>query len=400
MERYIGILGLLVILSIAYGLSMKRSAIQWRTVGWGLTLQFVFALFVMKTAIGVGIFAAISKIVTKIMDQANAGSAFVFGDELVNDPSFGFIFATKALPIIIFLSSLFAVLYYLGILQKVVLLMAKTMSKTMRTSGAESLSTAANVFMGQTEAPLVIAPYVEKMTYSELATLMIGGMATISGAVLGAYIAMGVEAQFLLAASIMNAPAALLMSKMLVPETGEPLTKGEVKLTIERREVNIIDAAAKGAGTGMTLSLNIVAMLIAFLSLIALVNWPLASFGLSLEQIFAWFFAPLAFVMGVPWSEAGTVGYLFGKKLILNEFVAYASLGELIDQSLISPRSELIATYALCGFANLGSIGIQIGGIGALAPGRKEDLARLGLRAVLGGSLATFMTATIAGLLN
>ena len=400
MERYIGILGLLVILSIAYGLSMKRSAIQWRTVGWGLTLQFVFALFVMKTAIGVGIFAAISKIVTKIMDQANAGSAFVFGDELVNDPSFGFIFATKALPIIIFLSSLFAVLYYLGILQKVVLLMAKTMSKTMRTSGAESLSTAANVFMGQTEAPLVIAPYVEKMTYSELATLMIGGMATISGAVLGAYIAMGVEAQFLLAASIMNAPAALLMAKMLVPETGEPLTKGEVKLTIERREVNIIDAAAKGAGTGMTLSLNIVAMLIAFLSLIALVNWPLASFGLSLEQIFAWFFAPLAFVMGVPWSEAGTVGYLFGQKLILNEFVAYASLGELIDQSLISPRSELIATYALCGFANLGSIGIQIGGIGALAPGRKEDLARLGLRAVLGGSLATFMTATIAGLLN
>ncbi len=400
MERYIGILGLLVILSIAYGLSMKRSAIQWRTVGWGLTLQFVFALFVMKTAIGVGIFAAISKIVTKIMDQANAGSAFVFGDELVNDPSFGFIFATKALPIIIFLSSLFAVLYYLGILQKVVLLMAKTMSKTMRTSGAESLSTAANVFMGQTEAPLVIAPYVEKMTYSELATLMIGGMATISGAVLGAYIAMGVEAQFLLAASIMNAPAALLMAKMLVPEMGEPLTKGEVKLTIERREVNIIDAAAKGAGTGMTLSLNIVAMLIAFLSLIALVNWPLASFGLSLEQIFAWFFAPLAFVMGVPWSEAGTVGYLFGQKLILNEFVAYASLGELIDQSLISPRSELIATYALCGFANLGSIGIQIGGIGALAPGRKEDLARLGLRAVLGGSLATFMTATIAGLLN
>ncbi len=400
MERYIGILGLLIILSIAYGLSMKRSAIQWRTIGWGLTLQFLFALFVMKTAIGVGIFATISKIVTKIMDQANAGGAFVFGDELVNNPNFGFIFATKALPIIIFLSSLFAVLYYLGILQKVVLLMAKTMSKTMRTSGAESLSTAANVFMGQTEAPLVIAPYVEKMTISELATLMIGGMATISGAVLGAYIAMGVEAQFLLAASIMNAPAALLMAKMLVPETGEPLTKGEVKLKIERREVNIIDAAAKGAGTGMTLSLNIVAMLIAFLSLIALVNWPLASFGLSLEQIFAWIFAPLAFVMGVPWSEAGTVGYLFGQKLILNEFVAYASLGELIDQSLISPRSELIATYALCGFANLGSIGIQIGGIGALAPGRKGDLARLGLRAVLGGSLATFMTATIAGLLN
>jgi CNT family concentrative nucleoside transporter len=400
MERFIGVFGLVVLLAIAYVLSMNRSAIQWRTIGWGLVLQFVFALFVMKTTIGVAIFGAIADAVTRLMELANAGGSFVFGDKLVNDPSFGFIFATKALPIIIFLSSLFAVLYYLGILQKIVLLMAKTMSTTMQTSGAESLSTAANVFMGQTEAPLVIAPYVEKMTYSELATLMIGGMATISGAVLGAYIAMGVEARFLLAASIMNAPAALLMAKMLVPETEEPLTKGEVKLKIERREVNIIDAAARGAGTGMTLSLNIVAMLIAFLSLIALVNWPLASVGTSLEQIFAWIFAPLAFVMGVPWAEAGTVGYLFGQKLILNEFVAYASLGDLIDKSMISPHSELIATYALCGFANLGSIGIQIGGIGALAPGRKEDLARLGLRAVLGGSLATFMTATIAGLLS
>jgi CNT family concentrative nucleoside transporter len=400
MGQYIGIVGLLVILGLAYAMSMDRSAIRLRTVIWGLSLQLMFALFVMKTPIGVSIFAAISDVVTELMDQAAAGGEFVFGPGLAANESLGFIFVVKALPIVIFLSSFFAVLYYVGILQKIVLLMAKTMSRTMETSGAESLSCAANVFMGQTEAPLVIAPYVTKMTYSELATLMIGGMATISGAVLGAYIAMGVQAEFLLAASIMNAPAALLMAKMLVPETGEPLTKGKVRLEVERKEVNIIDAAARGAGSGMTLSLNIVAMLIAFLSLIALVNWPLRSFGLSLEQIFAWIFSPLAFVMGVPWDEAGKVGYLFGQKLILNEFVAYASLGQLKAESALSARSELIATYALCGFANLGSIGIQIGGIGALAPSRKEDLARLGVRAVLGGSLATFMTATIAGLLN
>jgi CNT family concentrative nucleoside transporter len=229
---------------------------------------------------------------------------------------------------------------------------------------------------------------------------MIGGMATISGAVLGAYIAMGVQAQFLLAASIMNAPAALMMAKLLVPETEEPLTRGEVKLKVERTEVNLIDAIARGASTGMTLSINIVAMLVAFLAIVALVNWPLQYAGLSLEQIFAWIFSPLAFLMGVPWEEAGKVGYLFGQKLVLNEFVAYASLGEMKKAATISPRSELIASYALCGFANLGSIGIQIGGIGALAPTRKEDLARLGVIAVTGGSLATFMTATIAGLLS
>ena len=400
MERFIGIAGLAVILGTAYALSLNRRAIRPRTILWGLALQFAFALFVMKTPVGIAIFGWLSRIVTEVMDQATAGGAFVFGDELARNNAMGFIFVVRAVPIIIFLSSLFSVLYYLGILQKIVLAMAKVMSKTMDTSGAESLSCAANVFMGQTEAPLVIAPYIDRMTYSELATLMIGGMATISGAVLGAYISMGVEAQFLLSASIMNAPAALLLAKMLVPETGEPLTRGEVRLKVERREVNVIDAAARGAGTGMTLSINIIAMLIAFLALIALVNWPLQSFGLSLEQIFSWVFAPLAYVMGVPWAEAGEVGFLFGQKLILNEFVAYVSLGDLIKSGAISPRSELIATYALCGFANLGSIGIQIGGIGALAPSRKEDLARLGVRAVIGGSLATFMTATIAGLLN
>jgi concentrative nucleoside transporter, CNT family len=401
MDHYIGLVGIVVILAIAYALSTNRSAIRGRSVVWGLVLQLAFALFVLKTPVGVSILSAVSDVVTKLMDKAVAGGAFVFGDALGGPNSqFGFIFVVKAIPIIIFLSSLFSVLYYLGILQKVVLVMAKVMARSMDTSGAESLSCAANVFMGQTEAPIVIAPYVEKMTYSELAALMIGGMATISGAVLGAYIAMGVQAQFLLAASIMNAPAALMMAKILVPETGEPLTRGEVKLTVERTDVNLIDSAAKGASTGMVLSLNIVAMLIAFLSLIALVNWPLEYVGLSLEQLFAWMFSPLAFLMGVPWNEAGKVGFLFGQKLILNEFVAYASLGKMKVAAALSARSELIATYALCGFANLGSIGIQIGGIGALAPSRKQDLARLGVRAVIGGSLATFMSATIAGLLT
>ena len=411
MGRFIGIFGILIILLMAYALSVNRRAIRPRTIIWGLSLQFIFALIVMKTEPGIRVFAFISNIVTQIMGQATAGAEFVFND-LANIS--GFVFVIHALSIVIFLSSLFAVLYYVGVLQKVVLAMAKIMVRTMGTSGAESLSAAANVFMGQTEAPLVVAPYLKRMTQSELATLMIGGMATISGAVLGAYIALGIEADFLLAASIMNAPAAILMAKMLVPETEEPLTKGEVKIKVERTDANIIDAAARGAGAGMTLALNIAAMLIAFLSLIALVDWmlggldsfletyitPLQAVELSLSQIFAWLLAPLAFIMGVPWSEAGQVGQLMGTKIILNEFVAYTDLSEIKKAGGLSARSEIIATYALCGFANLGSIGIQIGGIGALAPERKSDLAKLGVRALIGGSLATFMTATIAGLLN
>ena len=399
MERTIGIVGLAVILGIAYAASIDRKAIKPRVIVWGLVLQFAFALFVMKIPIGIAILSGVAAVTNGLMNKANAGAEFIFGD-LATTQSLGFIFAVKALPIIIFLSSLFSILYYVGVLQLIVRVMAKVMVRTMGTSGAESLATAANVFMGQTEAPLVIAPYIDKMTYSEVALVMIGGMATISGAVLGVYIGFGAEAEFLLAASIMNAPAAIVMAKMLVPETGEPLTRGEVKLKIERTEVNIIDAAARGAGAGMTLSLNIAAMLIAFVSLIALVNWPLEYLGTSLEQIFASVFAPLAYLMGVPWDESGIVGNLIGQKVIVNEFVAYQSLGVLKAAGEISARAELIATYALCGFANIASIAIQIGGIGGLAPTRKADLARLGLRALLGGSLATFMTATIAGLLN
>ena len=399
MERYIGIVGLVVILGIAYAASLDRKAIKPRIIVWGLVLQFAFALFVMKIPVGMAILSGLAAATNGLMNKANAGAEFIFGDLATTD-SLGFIFAVKALPIIIFLSSLFSILYYVGVLQLIVRVMAKVMVRTMGTSGAESLATAANVFMGQTEAPLVIAPYIDKMTYSEIALVMIGGMATISGAVLGVYIGFGAEAEFLLAASIMNAPAAIVMAKILVPETGEPLTRGEVKLKVERKEVNIIDAAARGAGAGMTLSLNIAAMLIAFVSLIALVNWPLQYLGTSLEQIFASVFAPLAYLMGVPWNESGVVGNLIGQKVIVNEFVAYQSLGVLKAAGEISARADLITTYALCGFANFASIAIQIGGIGGLAPTRKADLARLGMRALLGGSLATFMTATIAGLLN
>lgn len=405
-HRYIGILGLVLILLIAYGFSNDRRRIKPRIIIWGLVLQFAFALLIMKTTVGVAVFGWMANIITVGLAKAEAGAVFIFGEFLMNEDTVGYIFAVKALPTIIYVSSLFGILYYLGLLQKIVLVMAKIMARTMGTSGAESLSCAANVFMGQTEAPLVIAPYVETMTYSELTTLMVGGMATIAGGVMAAYIAMGVEAEFLLAASIMNAPAALLISKMLVPETGKPLTRGEVKLNVEIHDVNVIDAAARGAGVGLKLALNVAAMLIAFLSIIALINWPLQEIGtalgfeLSLERIFAWIFSPLAFVMGVPWEEAGKVGTLLGQKLILNEFVSYLGLTKLKAEAALSPRSELIASYALCGFANLGSIGIQLGGIGGLAPSRKHDLAKLGLRAVLGGSLATFMTATIAGLLN
>lgn len=403
--NFIGVLGLAVLLTIAWIFSTDRSKIQPRIIIWGLILQFVLAILVMRTPAARALDWFSDK-VTLALEKADAGALFLFGPLanqetlLGNQDALGFIFAFKVLPTIIYISSFFSVLYYLGILQKLVLFMAKIMVRTMGTSGAESLSTAANVFMGQTEAPLVVMPYIPKMTHSELCTLMVGGMATISGGVMAAYISMGIEANFLLAASVMNAPAAILISKMLVPETGTPLTRGEVKLEVERTEVNIIDAAARGAGAGLHLALNVGAMLIAFLSLVALVNWPLQSVGLSLEQILAWIFAPLAFVMGVPWADAGHVGTLFGEKLILNEFVAYAHLVELKADDVLTGRSELIATYALCGFANLGSIGIQLGGIGGIAPTRKQDLAKLGLRVVLGGSLATFMTATIAGLLN
>jgi CNT family concentrative nucleoside transporter len=319
-------------------------------------------------------------------------------------PIGGYIFAFKVLPIIIFIASFFTILYYLGIMQRIVQGMAWVMQRLMRVSGAESLAVAANVFIGQTEAPILIAPYIPTMTRSELLTMMTGGMAHVSGAVLLAYVAMGIPAKYLITASVMAAPGAIMMAKILMPETEVPVTMGKVTLKVEKTHTNLIDAAASGASQGMMLVINIVAMLIAFIALIALLNgflgWVGGLFGypgFQLQQVFAWVLWPLAVVMGVPIPDAATVADLIGNKTVINEFFAYARMSTV--QAGMSEKARLIASFALCGFANFSSIGIQIGGIGGLAPTRKGDIARLGFRALLGGSLASFMTATIAGLL-
>jgi CNT family concentrative nucleoside transporter len=307
------------------------------------------------------------------------------------------IFAFQVLPTIIFIAALFAILYYFGVMQLVVRAFALMMHRVMHASGAESLNVAASIFMGQTEAPLTIRPFLPEMTRSELMTVMTSGMAHISGGIMAAYILFGIEAQHLLTAVIMTAPGTLMMAKMFVPETETPKTMGTVKLAIERTDVNVIDAAGRGTSEGLQLALNVGAMLISFLALVALVNALLGLVGLSLEQIFGWVFAPIAWSMGVPWRDAASVGNLLGTRMALNEFIAYSRLGAMKDT--LDPRSFTIATFALCGFANFSSIGIQIGGIGALAPNRRHDLARLGLRAMFAGTLANFMTATIAGFL-
>lgn len=406
MERFIGLLGIALILSLAYLFSTNRKAIRWKIVAWGIGLQLVFAVFILKLNVGQQALTGAAAAVTKLISFADKGGEFVFG-YLSSDPA-NFIFAFKVLPIVIFISSFFTCLYYLGVMQWVVLAMAKLMTRLMEVSGSESLAAAANVFMGQTEAPIVVAPYIPEMTYSELMALMTGGMATVSGAILGAYIALGINAEYLISASVMAAPASLLMAKMLVPETEVSKTAGKVTLKVERTDANIIDAAARGAGQGMVLAINIAAMLIAFLAIIYLLNGILGAVGewvhfeqrfgvpLNMQILLGYVLAPFTFLMGVPWEDASKVGNLIGLKIILNELVAYTDLVALRES--LQPKSELIATYALCGFANLGSIGIQIGGIGGLAPSRKSDLARLGLRAVLAGSFASFMTATLAGI--
>lgn len=306
-------------------------------------------------------------------------------------------FAFKVLPSIVFFASLIAIFYHLGVMQRIVAAMAWVMAKTMGTSGGESLSASCNIFVGQSEAPLLVKPYVGKMTQSELMAVMVGGFATIAGAVMVAYVTFGVNAGHLMAASVMSAPAALVMAKIIYPETGEPLTRGTVKLKVEKETVNVVDAAAQGAATGMKLAVNVAAMLIAFIALIALVNHLLSYIGTSLHQIFGWIFSPIAFFMGVPMSEITEISQLLGTKIALNEFVAYVDLTAMKDA--LSPRSFTIATYALCGFANFSSIAIQIGGIGAIAPERKSDLAKLGLKAMFGGALASWLTAAIAGML-
>jgi CNT family concentrative nucleoside transporter len=403
--------GALVILSIGYLFSTNRRAINWTTVAWGLGLQVVFALLVLKTSVGQQVFSTLGDGINRLLGFAGVGAAFVFGP-LGNSSVWGrvmtgalgpegaqaaVIFAFQVLPTIIFIAALFAILYYYGVMQLVVRLFAVVMHRVMRASGAESLNVAASIFMGQTEAPLTIRPYLPDMTQSELMTVMTSGMAHISGGIMAAYILFGIEAKHLLTAVIMTAPGTIMMAKMLVPETEVPKTMGTVKLVVEQTDVNVIDAAGRGTGEGLQLALNVGAMLISFLALVAMVNALLGLIGLSLQQIFGWGFAPVAWAMGVPWRDAPTIGNLLGTRMALNEFVAYSQLGPLKDS--LDPKSFTIATFALCGFANFSSIGIQIGGIGALAPNRRHDLARLGLRAMFAGTLANFMTATIAGFL-
>jgi CNT family concentrative nucleoside transporter len=407
MERFTGLLGLLVILAAAWLFSSARSKIRWQLLAWGLGLQFGFAFLVLKTDFG-RLFQAASVAVDALLVYAEAGSRFVFGEQLgAKDGSLGVIFAFQVLPIVIFIASLFSILYYFGVMQIVIRAMAVMMQRVMGVSGAESTNVAASIFMGQTEAPLTIRPFLANLTQSELFTIMVSGMAHVSGAVMAAYVKMaGVEIKHLLTAVIMTAPATLLLAKMLMPETEQPETAGRVKVEIEKPGVNVIDAAARGAGDGLHLALNIAAMLIAFLALIALVNggmgWIaslpyLGWFPPSMEKLFGILFAPVAWLLGVKWDDCQAVGNLLGTRLVLNEFVAFLQLGPM--KATLDPKSFTIATYALCGFANLSSIAIQIGGIGALAPTRKSDLAKLGLRAVAAGTMANFMSACIAGML-
>ncbi len=401
MLELLSLLGLVVILGLAWLLSIDRRAIRWRPVLVGTALQFGFALIILRTTPGQKFFAVLGDIVRAFLDFTDAGAIFVFGERFKD-----FYFAFKVLPTIIFFSSFITVLYYLGVLQWVVKLFARVMVRFMGTSGSESLSASANIFVGQTEAPLLIKPYVDSLTKSELMAVMTGGFATIAGGVMAAYVGMGISPEHLLAASVMSAPAALVMAKLMFPEKEHSVTAGQVEVEVERPWANVIDAAASGAADGLKLALNVGAMLIAFIGLIALVNAALqkggALFGfegLTLEWLIGWVGAPLAWVMGVDWSEAHRVGQLLGIKTVVNEFVGYVELQKMIEAGELSTRAQIIATYALCGFSNLSSIAIQIGGIGGIAPERKQDLARLGLRAMIAGSLACFQTATIAGIL-
>ena len=405
MEKLMSLIGLFVMVAIAFALSSSRKHIKWKTIITGIVLQIVFGLLILKTPFGVEVFDGARVAFQKILDFTVEGSSFIFGD-LTNVSKSGFIFAFLVLPTIIFMSSLMSVLYHLGLMQKVVEWTAKIMMKVMGTSGAESLSAAANIFVGQTEAPLVVKPFVDKMTKSELMALMTGGMATVAGGVLAAYVGMGVDAGHLLAASVMSAPAALVCAKLLVPETEESQTEGVVKVDLPKTHANLIDAAASGASEGLGLALNVGAMLLAFIALIAMLNGMLGWVGdlinvpqLSFEFLIGYVFAPFAFLMGVPLDDCLQVGVMLGKKIVVNEFVAYLDLQAAIQAGALSERAITITTYALCGFANFSSIAIQLGGIGGLAPGRRQDLAKLGVKSLIGGTLACFMTACIAGLL-
>ena len=397
MTRLIPILGMMVILVAATLLSKNRKAIPWRTVGIGLALQILVALFVLRTSLGYNLMTKVSGAFVSILNCSFAGSEFVFGDLGKHQSSFGFVFAFQALPMIIFVAALMSILYYIRVIPFLVTLAGKAMMKLLGTSGAESLEVAASILMGQTEAPLVIRPYLKDLTESELMTIMTAGMAHIAGSVFGAYVLFGAEARHLLTAVVMTAPGTIVLSKMLVPETGHPQTAGNVKLTEEGKPINLLDATSRGVSDGLHLALNVAAMLVAFVALIYLVNLGLGTVHTTLKSLLGYPLAPVAWLLGVPWKDAATIGNLMGTKVVVNEFVAFSMLGPL--KGHIADRSFTIATFALCGFANFSSIGIQIGGIGALAPTRKLDLARLGFRALIAGTLANYLAAAIAGLL-
>jgi CNT family concentrative nucleoside transporter len=436
MERWIGVGGLFGLMGLAWAVSAHRRRIQWRTVIGGLGLQFVLAVLVLRVDAVRRVFDSVAVVITRVLRFTDQGTEFIFGaltdnqalgQALYGEPNAGlaFIFAFKVLPVIIFFASLMGVLYHLGVMQRLVEGMAWLMTRTLRVSGAESLAMSANVFVGQTEAPLVIKPYISVMTRSELMALMTGGFATIAGSVFGFYVSLlggddpQQQAEFakhLLTASLMSAPAAFVIAKIMIPETEESQTAGFVKVRFERTTINVIDAASSGAADGLKLALNVAAMLLAFIALIALVNYPLEQLGqwgpvhefladrgvekLTLSVLLGWLFSPLAWLMGVPWEDAGQFGGLLGEKIVATELIAFNSLHTImLSDDPMSYRSKVMASYALCGFANFGSIAIQIGGIGGIAPDRRRDLAALGLRAMLGGALATWMTATIAGIL-
>jgi CNT family concentrative nucleoside transporter len=402
--RFSGLIGMVLILAIGYAFSAKRKAIRWQTIAWGLGLQIVFAIFVLRIPFGRELFRRLGDFVTAVLHYSYVGSSFVFGELGKPDSTLGVIFAFQILPAIIFVSALFAIMYYLGVMQIVVRGFAVVMAKIMRASGAESLNVAASIFMGQTEAPLTIRPFLPRMTMSELMTVMTAGMAHISGSIMAAYIAFGIEARHLLTAVIMTAPGTIMMAKLFQPETETPETFGNVKLDIPKTDVNVIDAAARGTGEGLHLMLNVIAMLVSFIALVALLNGAMGAihgwagwFPENRQTVLSWVGRPIARAPGVPCHDRGTIGALRGTRAGPTAFVAFSQLGPL--KPVLDPRSFTIASFALAGFANFSSVGIQIGGIGALAPTRKSDLAKLGLRAMLAGTLANYMSATIAGIL-
>ena len=421
-ERAQSVMGIVAILALVTALSSNRRAISLRVVFWGLILQWAFALVVLRVPQGRYALQVAGDAVKEALGCALKGAAFVFGDELVKpDGPAGFVFAFRVLPTVIFVAALFAVLYHMGIMQWVVRLLAIGMEKLMGASGAESLNVAASLFLGQTEAPLTIRPYLPRLTRSELLTVMTSGMAHVSGGVMAAYFAFGVEPRHILTAVIMTAPGTIMLSKMLIPETEVPETLGTAQPDAERPDANILDAASRGTREGLQLALNIAAMLISFLAIIALINltlgygWIWLQQGYDwarsippspevvvvpdtlLQQMIGWVLSPVAFLLGIPWRDCPAIGGLLGTRTVLNELIAFGQLGKL--RETLDPRSFTIATYALCGFANFSSIGIQLGGIGALAPERRVDLARLGFRALLAGTLANFLSACIAGIL-